>query len=255
LRVAQSKGKVSGKRDNISIIHQLGKLFKTLMERSATSATAMKEPSMKDHKRLLLIDDDPNLILLVKDYLEFRGYEVVTAENGREALEILELDIPDMIICDVMMPEMDGYTFVEQVRQTERTSWIPVLFLSAKGQSADRVKGLNKGADVYMVKPFEPEELVAQVESSLKQTIRWKEHQAKGGENGSRIQVPFDVQLTPTELKVVQFVARGMANREIAEELNVSQRTVESHVSNMLGKTNLHNRTELARWAIENQMA
>ncbi len=62
-------------------------------------------------------------------------------------------------------------------------------------------------------------------------------------------------QLTPTELKVVQFVARGLANREIAEELNVSQRTVESHVSNMLGKTNLHNRTELARWAIENQMA
>ncbi|BAY43661.1 LuxR family two component transcriptional regulator [Scytonema sp. HK-05] len=222
---------------------------------SAISATAMKEPSMKDHKRLLLIDDDPNLILLVKDYLEFRGYDVTTAENGREALEVLEQDIPDMIICDVMMPEMDGYTFVEQVRQTERTSWIPVLFLSAKGQSADRVKGLNKGADVYMVKPFEPEELVAQVESSLKQTIRWKEHQAKGGENGSRIQVPFDVQLTPTELKVVQFVARGLANREIAEELNVSQRTVESHVSNMLGKTNLHNRTELARWAIENQMA
>ena len=138
------------------------------MDRSATSATAMKEPSMKDHKRLLLIDDDPNLILLVKDYLEFRGYEVITAENGREALEILEQDVPDMIICDVMMPEMDGYTFVEQVRQNERTSWIPVLFLSAKGQSADRVKGLNKGADVYMVKPFEPEELVAQVESSLK---------------------------------------------------------------------------------------
>jgi DNA-binding NarL/FixJ family response regulator len=255
LRYLRTKGKLSGKKHKITTNHQKGLLFKTLMDLSATSATAMKEPSMKDHKRLLLIDDDPNLILLVKDYLEFRGYEVITAENGREALEILEQDIPDMIICDVMMPEMDGYTFVEQVRQNERTSWIPVLFLSAKGQSADRVKGLNKGADVYMVKPFEPEELVAQVESSLKQTIRWKEHQAKGGENGSRIQVPFDVQLTPTELKVVQFVARGLANREIAEELNVSQRTVESHVSNMLGKTNLHNRTELARWAIENQMA
>ena len=67
--------------------------------------------------------------------------------------------------------------------------------------------------------------------------------------------MPFDVELTPTELRVVQFVARGMANREIAEELNVSQRTIESHVSNMLGKTGLHNRTELARWAIENSMA
>ena len=215
----------------------------------------MKETSVGDHKRLLLIDDDPNLILLVKDYLEFRGYEVITAENGREALEVLERDIPDMIICDVMMPEMDGYSLVKHVREDARTSWIPVLFLSAKGQSQDRVKGLNTGADVYMVKTFEPEELVAQVESSLKQASRLIQHQNKGGEAGPKIQVPFDVELTPTELRVVQYVARGMANREIDEELNVSQRTIESHVSNMLGKTGLHNRTELARWAIENSMA
>jgi len=216
----------------------------------------MKETTVGNHKRLLLIDDDPNLILLVKDYLEFRGYEVVTAENGREALEILEQDIPDMIICDVMMPEMDGYSLVKHVREDPRTNWVPVLFLSAKGQSQDRVKGLNTGADVYMVKPFEPEELVAQVESSLKQAARISERPGgKVAESGPKIQVPFDVELTPTELKVVQFVARGMANREIADELNVSQRTIESHVSNMLGKTGLHNRTELARWAIENNMA
>jgi DNA-binding NarL/FixJ family response regulator len=215
----------------------------------------MKETSTGNHRRLLLIDDDPNLILLVKDYLEFRGYEVVTAENGREALEVLEQDTPDMIICDVMMPEMDGYSLVRHVREDPRTSWIPVLFLSAKGQSQDRVKGLNTGADVYMVKPFEPEELVAQVESSLKQAARMSERTGKSTDNAPKIQVPFDVELTPTELKVVQFVARGMANREIADELNVSQRTIESHVSNMLGKTGLHNRTELARWAIENNMA
>ena len=215
----------------------------------------MKETSVREHKRLLLIDDDPNLILLVKDYLEFRGYEVITAENGREALEVLEQEIPDMIICDVMMPEMDGYSFVNQVRQEERTSWIPILFLSAKGQSQDKIKGLNIGADVYMVKPFEPEELVAQVEASLKQAFRQRQQTGGGNDSESKIQVPFDVHLTQTELKVVQFVARGLANRDIAEELNVSQRTVESHVSNMLGKTGLHNRTELARWAIENQMA
>lgn len=214
----------------------------------------MKEPRLRDAKRLLLIDDDPNLILLVKDYLEFRGYDVLTAENGREALEVLELEKPHLIICDVMMPEMDGYTFVKHVRENPETSWIPVLFLSAKGQSQDKVKGLNTGADVYMVKPFEPEELVAQVESSLKYADRLIAHRDKP-EDGQRIHVPFDVQLTPTELKVVQHVARGLANREIADELNVSQRTVESHVSNMLGKTGLHNRTELARWAIENSMA
>jgi DNA-binding NarL/FixJ family response regulator len=215
----------------------------------------MKENGVRDNKRLLLIDDDPNLILLVKDYLEFRGYEVVTAENGREALEVLEQDIPDMIICDVMMPEMDGYGLVEHVRQDPRTNWIPVLFLSAKGQSQDRVRGLSTGADVYMVKPFEPEELVAQVESSLKQATRLIHHSNTTADAAPRIQVPFDVELTPTELKVVQFVARGMANREIAEQMNVSQRTIESHVSNMLGKTGLHNRTELARWAIESSMA
>ena len=215
----------------------------------------MKETSVKEHKRLLLIDDDPNLILLVKDYLEFRGYEVITAENGREALEVLEQDIPDRIICDVIMQEMDGYQFVNTVRQDERTSWIPILFLSAKGQSQDKIKGLNIGADVYMVKPFEPEELVAQVEASLKQAYRQRQQAGGSGDNETKIQVPFDVHLTQTELKVVQYVARGLANRDIAEELNVSQRTVESHVSNMLGKTGLHNRTELARWAIENQMA
>ena len=217
----------------------------------------MKDNSSTDNKRLLLIDDDPNLILLVKDYLEFRGYEVMTAENGREALEMLDKDTPDMIICDVMMPEMDGYSLVEHVRKDSRMSWIPVLFLSAKGQSQDRVKGLSTGADVYMVKPFEPEELVAQVESSLNAASRLLSHQSAkpGVDPAHKIQVPFDVELTPTELKVVQFVARGMANREIAGELNVSQRTIESHVSNMLGKTGLHNRTELARWAIENSMA
>lgn len=214
----------------------------------------MKENSQKDTKKLLLIDDDPNLILLVKDYLEFRGYEVTTAENGREGLEILEKALPDMIICDVMMPEMDGYAFLSRLREDSRTSWIPFLFLSAKGQSQDRVKGLNTGADVYMVKPFEPEELVAQVESSLKQASRLRGHQSNQLEKSSTIQVPSNVELTPTELKVVSLVAIGMANRDIAKKLNVSQRTIESHVSNMLNKTNLKNRTELARWVIEKNL-
>lgn len=215
----------------------------------------MNQPSAEVPNKLLLIDDDPNLVLLVQDFLESRGYEVMTAANGYEALEVLEQIIPHMIICDVMMPQMDGYTFVKQVRNNPQTSWIPVLFLSAKGQSQDRVMGLNTGADVYMVKPFEPDELVAQIEASLKQTSRMRQLQPRDAETEPAFQVPFDVELTPTEIKVVQFVARGMANREIAEELKVSQRTVESHVSNMLGKTGLHNRTELARWAIERRLA
>ncbi|TVQ43605.1 MAG: DNA-binding response regulator [Gloeocapsa sp. DLM2.Bin57] len=216
----------------------------------------MKDHLQKDSKKLLLIDDDPNLILLVKDYLEFRGYHVISAENGRQALDILATEIPDMIICDVMMPEVDGYSLVQKIRENSEINAIPIMLLSAKGQSQDRVKGLNIGADVYMVKPFEPEELVAQVESTLKQVNRLKEQsgQKKGTEQPT-IVIPHDVDLTPTEQKVIQLLAQGMANQEIAQQLNVSKRTIESHVSNMLNKTTLHNRTELARWAMENNLA
>ncbi|MBR8827835.1 MAG: response regulator transcription factor [Gomphosphaeria aponina SAG 52.96 = DSM 107014] len=205
----------------------------------------------ESQKQLLLIDDDPNLILLVKDYLEFRGYHVTTAENGLEGINILKELTPDMIICDVMMPEMDGYAFVKQLREEAHTSWIPVMFLSAKGQSQDKVKGLNTGADVYMVKPFEPEELVAQVEACLRQKKRIPKPKP---DSGLTLQVPKNVELTKTELKVVDLVAKGMKNGEIASQLGVSQRTIESHVSNMLNKTGLHNRTELARWAMESNM-
>lgn len=214
----------------------------------------MPSNPVAENNRLLLIDDDPNLVVLVKDYLELRGYVVEAAKNGRDALRLLEKGLPNLIICDVMMPEMDGYTFVKQVRENPQTSWLPILFLSAKGQMQDRVTGLSKGADVYMVKPFEPDELVAQIEASLKQAARMRQVQGNEIETGVTLQVPFDVELTPTEQKVIQAVARGMANREIAQDLSVSQRTVESHVSNMLGKTGLKNRTELARWAIEKRM-
>jgi DNA-binding NarL/FixJ family response regulator len=207
-----------------------------------------------ESKQLLLIDDDPNLVLLVKDYLELRGYRVITAKNGRDALKVFEKDMPSLIICDVMMPEMDGYTFVKKVRENPQTSWLPILFLSAKGQSQDRVAGLSKGADVYMVKPFEPDELVAQIEASLKQSERMRQVQNSDLGTVVSVHVPFDVDLTPTEQRVIQLVAKGMSNKEIAEGMSVSQRTVESHVSNMLGKTGLHNRTELARWAIEQRM-
>ncbi|MFS8809880.1 response regulator transcription factor [Synechococcus sp. R65.1] len=204
---------------------------------------------MNAPKRLLVVDDDPNLVLLVKDYLEFRGYEVVAASNGLEALEVMRRLTPDLIICDVMMPEMDGYTFVQTLRSDRATDWIPVIFLSARGQTADRVRGLNTGAEAYLVKPFEPEELVAQVEATLKHTERLL--QMQGAPVQPAIQLDREVELTPTETKVLQYVARGMSNREIAEVMGVSQRTIESHVSNMLSKTGLHNRTELARWAIE----
>ena len=129
------------------------------------------------------------------------------------------------------------------------------VLLTEFDRLGDRVQGYQVGCDAYLAKPFEPEELVAQVESSLNQIRRWEQGRPKGLDGGPTIHVPHNVELTPTELKVVNLVAKGMANREIAKQLNVSQRTIESHVSNMLNKTSLNNRTELARWAIESSMA
>ncbi|BCX12326.1 MAG: DNA-binding response regulator [Thermosynechococcus sp.] len=207
------------------------------------------EASPGQNATILLVDDDRNLVLLVKDYLEMQGYRVLTAAHGNEGLAILRQHTPDLIICDVMMPQMDGYSFVSAVRQQTHLSWLPVLFLSAKGQTHDRIKGLQTGGDVYLVKPFEPDELLAQIQALLKQTARLRE--AQGRQAPPRPTPPPGVELTPTETRILQYVARGMSNREISAELHVSQRTVESHVSNMLGKTGCHNRTELARWAID----
>lgn len=203
---------------------------------------------MENNYTILLIDDDRNIILLAKDYLEFREYEVLTANNGKEALDLMDKKSFDLIVCDVMMPEMDGYTFVKEIRKNPETNFIPVIFLSGKGQSEDRIKGLNVGADIYMIKPFEPEELEVQIASTLKQIKRLNQHRLQNNSDISLPEVPQSIKLTTTETKVIKLVAQGMSNKDIAHQIQVSQRTIESHVSNMLNKTGLHNRTELAIW-------
>ena len=190
----------------------------------------MNETSVRDAQRLLLVMDRSQNLLQIKDALELRrGYEVITAENGREALEM----------------EIDGYTFVENIRKDKRTREIIFLLVAESGE--DKIRGLKLGADICMNMPDLPGELVYQIEALLKMASRRRE-------NKTQISVPSDVHLTQTELKVLQFVVQGLAYRDIAEQLNVSQRAVESHISNMLGKTRLNNRTELVSWAIENQI-
>jgi DNA-binding NarL/FixJ family response regulator len=225
-------------------------IFNLLIE----NIVIMKDYTNQFTGKLLLVDDDPSLVLLLKDYLEFQGYQVMTVNNGCQALDILEKDVPDMIICDVMMPEVDGYEFVDKLRKRQDVGWIPVLFLSALGQSLDRIKGLNLGANVYMNKPFEPEELLAQVKSTLNQSSQIQQHTKTTSSAAITIQVNPGVKITPTERKVLLQIAKGFSNKKIAGELQLSQRTIESHISNLLSKTGLKNRTELARWVIESQM-
>jgi DNA-binding NarL/FixJ family response regulator len=203
--------------------------------------------------RILLVDDDENFISLMIACLTLHGYRVMTAENGQRAIETLQQIKPDLIISDIMMPKMNGYELVDAIRQTPDLSWIPVIFLSAKDQISDRVRGLSSGANVYMVKPFGIDELVAQIESTLRSSYLIQQNQLKRME--PTIQVPGSVKLTNAELLVAQLVAQGLSNLEIAQKLNASKRTIESHMSHMLKKTMLSNRTELSRWVIEKGMA
>lgn len=205
--------------------------------------------------RLLVVDDDPHLLRALSMCLRVAGHEVKTARNGSEALVSLAEFTPDLIISDIRMPGMDGHRLVRQVRESPRTSLIPVIFLTAKDDMTDRVAGFAAGIDYYLTKPFETEELLAIVSNILRRVARTHGEIARlmdsSKTDGEQALLAPDEELTPAEERVAAAVARGLSNKEIAAELNVSARTVETHVRRILSKKNFSNRVELARYVIE----
>ncbi len=218
----------------------------------------MKQAIRRDRKSLLLVTEDLDLLMLIKDHLEFQGYGIVTAQNSCAALALLQKDRPDLIICDDIKSEGNNNHFIETIRQDPRTEAIPLILLTTGKPPLTSIESRQLETNIVRVeKPFEAELFIAQVESSFNPTAACPRSQAQRSPQPEALihQVPSKVELTPTEFKVLELVAQGMSNKKIAEILKVSQRTVESHVSNMLHKTTLHNRTELARWAIASNIA
>ena len=123
---------------------------------------------------ILVVDDEPPIVRLVRAKLAADGYAVITAENGPEALKRVSEDRPDLVVLDVMMPGMDGY---ETLRKLRSTSQVPVIFLTARAGDNDKMKGFNSGADDYITKPFNPDELSARVAAVLRR--------AAGGQPGA----------------------------------------------------------------------
>jgi DNA-binding NarL/FixJ family response regulator len=199
-------------------------------------------------RQLLVVDDDPGLLLAVSETLRAEGYEVVTARRGAEALVRVAEALPDLIISDIRMPGMDGYALVRNLRSAPRTRLVPIVFLTAKDETADRIAGFRTGVDAYLTKPFEPEELVAVVASILDRVRRTHSDLARmfGEQEADEHDLIRDEDLTEAEWRVAEAVARGLSNKEIAAELNLSLRTVEGHISRILDKKNLSNRVELA---------
>ena len=130
-------------------------------------------------KKILLIEDDIILRENTAELLELSNYEVVTAQNGKVGLEIAKKETPNIIVCDIMMPELDGYGVLEGLSKHETTKHIPFIFLSAKTERSDVRKGMDLGADDYITKPFEEEELISAIESRLAKAAILKEEARK----------------------------------------------------------------------------
>ena len=222
--------------------------------------------------RLLLVDDEPGLREAVQAYLEDSNFTVEVASNARDGWELLQQSNPDLVISDIMMPQVDGYQFLKQVREDPRYKALPVVFLTAKGMTSDRIQGYQAGCDAYLSKPFDPDELVAIVTNLLARRAAAKQT----GENAespdiaalasqmARIESllsgrssivqnasPIKIDLTPREQSVLDLVAQGLMNKEIARRLETSVRNVEKYVSRLFTKTGTNSRTELVRFALE----
>jgi two-component system KDP operon response regulator KdpE len=120
---------------------------------------------MASNGTILVVDDEPRMVQFITMNLELEGFRVVSAFDGYQALEKVTRELPDLVVLDIMMPDMDGF---ETLRKIRKVSAVPVIFLSAKGEEFDRVKGLDLGADDYIVKPFSPRELVSRIRAVLR---------------------------------------------------------------------------------------
>lgn len=207
-------------------------------------------------KKILIVDDDTALRVALIRFLEKRGYAVQGAASGIEGLTLFEQDAPDLVVSDVIMPEMDGFEFCRRLRSLRTGQLVPFIFLSSRSEVEDRVQGHSIGADDYLIKPFEPRELLAKIESQLERSRRIHTEIVRLMQSNQHPSPPVSqtttpLPLTPAEEKVFWEVIQGHTNKQIGDHLFVSPRTVQTHLSNILSKLQLENRSQLVRYAFE----
>ena len=197
---------------------------------------------------ILIIDDEKDLIEMVRYNLDKDGYDVISATDGQTGLEIAQRHKLDLIVLDVMMPNMDGLEVCRRLRSDPRTGRIPLIMLTARATEADRIVGLELGADDYVTKPFSPRELVARVKAILRRTATQGEPESliRHGDlqiDVTRHEVTFggkSVSLTATEFRILQFLAskpgRVLSRDDIIDaalgrDANVFDRTIDVHIT------------------------
>lgn len=166
--------------------------------------------------KILVVDDEKRMVRFIQLNLEQDGFQVVTAYNGNEALEQVRTQLPDLVLLDIMMPDIDGFEVLKKIREVND---VPVIMLTAKGEEDDRVKGLELGADDYITKPFSPRELVSRIKAVLRRTKTFQEDQVDVVEVDDRLKIDFSrrevwvegekVDLRPTEYRLLYHLVKN----------------------------------------------
>lgn len=214
---------------------------------------------MPEKKKILVIEDQAPMRRNIALMLQMEGYEVCSAENGRVGLETARKERPDLILCDVMMPELDGYGVVQALRAEKEFAATPFIFLSAKSDKGDVRIGMNFGADDYLTKPVVREDLLAAIEVRLARvsamTDRAQELVGDGGgftpDFSSSTPIQRELGVTAREAEVMLWVAQGKSNADVATLLGMSEKTVKQHLGNIFEKLGCENRTSASLLAIE----
>lgn len=200
--------------------------------------------------KILVIEDEPEMRRNLTTILKLESFKALSAENGRIGVELAKKERPDVILCDVMMPELDGHGVLQALRGDPATAAIPFIFLTAKGEKRDVRDGMNLGADDYLTKPVAKADLLNAITSRLARAAQQATNEFKPDFSSAQPLVDR-LKLTPRVAEVLLWVAQGKTNPEIASILGISESTVKKHMIEVLETLGVETRTAATLQALE----
>src|SRR5215470_3137687 len=200
-------------------------------------------------KKILVIEDEPEMRRNITTLLRYHDYESVSAENGRAGVEAARREKPDLILCDVMMPELDGYGVLQALQGDASLARTPFIFLTAKGEKDDLRSGMNLGADDYLTKPVPKTELLQAIEARLLRSQQQARREFKPDFSSPAAFVSLG--LTPRAAETLLWVAQGKTNSDIATILGISESTVKKYVQEIFEKLGVETRGAATVRALE----
>ncbi len=201
-------------------------------------------------KKILVIEDEPEMRRNLLTILRLEKFQPIEARNGREGTELAGRELPDLILCDVMMPELDGHQVLEAVRKDPRLKATPFIFLTARGEKPDVRTGMNLGADDYLTKPVVKSELLAAIRSRLERAEQAVRPEFRPNFD-SALPLQTQLGLTPRVAETLLWIAQGKTNGDIATILGISEATVKKHVLEIFANLGVETRTAASLRALE----